>query len=250
MLDLNFVRENLPLVEEKLRQRGMNPAEILQDFADVDTRRRHAITEVETIKARRNRASEEIAKLKKTGQDATALLAETKDMREKIQSGEKTAGDLEQKLQQILAGIPNLPHTSVPVGKTADDNVEVRRWGAPPKFDFAPKPHWELGEQLGILDLERAVKLTGRAFRGLLGFGSKAGAGARQLHARSAHARAWLHRSVAALPGEFRVDVRHRAAAQVCCRFVSGFDRKIRKGPLPHPSPRRSSLQGRFEPRF
>jgi seryl-tRNA synthetase len=173
MLDLNFVRENLPLVAEKLRQRGMNPGEILQDFADVDTRRRHAITEVETLKARRNRSSEEIAKLKKAGQDATALLAETKDMREKIQSGEKAAGDLEQKLQQILAGIPNLPHSSVPVGKTADDNVEVRRWGAPPKFDFAPKPHWELGEQLGILDLERAVKLTGARFAVYWDLGAK-----------------------------------------------------------------------------
>ncbi len=173
MLDLNFVRENLPLVEEKLRQRGMNPAEILQDFAGVDTRRRLAITEVETLKARRNRSSDEIAKLKKAGQDATALLAETKDMREKIQAGEKIAGDLEQSLQQILTGIPNLPHSSVPVGRSADDNLEVRRWGTPPKFDFAPKPHWELGEQLGILDLERAVKLTGARFAVYWDLGAK-----------------------------------------------------------------------------
>jgi seryl-tRNA synthetase len=116
------------------------------------------------MKAQRNRASEEIAKLKKSGQDAAAQMAETKELREKIQEREKTAGDLEQKLQEIMAGIPNLPSDTVPVGKSVDDNVEVRRWGTAPKLDFAPKPHWELGEQLGILDLERAVKLTGARF--------------------------------------------------------------------------------------
>ena len=124
MLDLNFVRDNLPLVEEKLRQRGLDPATVLRDFRDVDTQRRHAITEAETLKARRNKASEDIAKLKKSGQDATAAIAETKDLREQIQTREKTAGDLDARLQEILAGIPNLPHASVPVGHSAADNVE------------------------------------------------------------------------------------------------------------------------------
>ena len=164
MLDLNFVRDNLALVEEKLRQRGMDPAAVLKDFLEVDTQRRSAITEAETSKAQRNKASEEIAKLKKSGQDATAAMAQTKDLREKIQTLEKTATDLDARLRDILVGIPNLPHASVPVGRGADDNVEVRRWGTPPKFDFTPKSHWELGEQLGILDLERAVKLTGARF--------------------------------------------------------------------------------------
>ena len=164
MLDLNFVRDNLGLVEEKLRQRGMNPADVLKDFRDVDTQRRQAITEAETLKAQRNRASEEIAKLKKSGQDAAALIAETKDLREKIQDREKIAADLETRLRDILTGIPNLPSASVPVGKSADDNVEVRRWGTPPKFDFEPKAHWDLGEQLGVLDLERAAKLSGARF--------------------------------------------------------------------------------------
>src|SRR5882724_11941266 len=164
MLDLNFVRNNLPLVEEKLRARGMDPAEVLKDFNAVDAQRREAITTAETMKAQRNRASEEIAKLKKSGQDASAQMAETKELREKIQEREKVAGELEKKLQEIMAGIPNLPSDSVPVGKSADDNVEIRRWGTAPKFDFAPKPHWELGEQLGVLDLERAVKLTGARF--------------------------------------------------------------------------------------
>jgi seryl-tRNA synthetase len=164
MLDLNFVRENLPLVEERLRQRGMDPGQVLKDFHQVDTQRRHAITEAETMKARRNRASEEIAKLRKSGQDAAVQISETKDLREKIQQLEKAAEEFEASLRNILTGLPNLPHESVPAGKTPEDNVEVRRWGAPPKFDFTPKPHWELGEELGILDLERAAKLSGARF--------------------------------------------------------------------------------------
>ena len=164
MLDLNFVRDNLPLVEEKLRQRGADPAAVLKDFREVDTKRRQAITEAETSKAQRNKASEEIAKLKKSGQDASAAMAQTKELREKISDLEKTAGELDAQLREILVGIPNLSHTSVPVGHSANDNVEVRRWGTPPKFDFTPKAHWDLGPDLGILDLERAVKLTGARF--------------------------------------------------------------------------------------
>jgi seryl-tRNA synthetase len=164
MLDLSFVRDNLPLVEEKLRQRGMDPGEVLKDFRAIDTERRQAITETETMKARRNRASEEIAPLKKSGQDATALIAETKELREKIQEREKLVTEYEERLQQLLAGIPNLPHQSVPVGKSEADNIEVRQWGSQPTFDFIPKPHWELGEQLGVLDMERATKLTGARF--------------------------------------------------------------------------------------
>src|SRR5581483_962488 len=164
MLDLNFVRENLPLLEEQLSQRGMDPAATLKNVREIDARRRQAITELETLQARRNRASEEIARLKKDKQDATALIAETKDLREKIQRLEEQAQKEEAELRQLLAGIPNIPHKSVPVGKTAEDNVEIRRWGQPPRFDFTPKPHWELGEQLGILDLERAAKITGARF--------------------------------------------------------------------------------------
>jgi len=164
MLDLAFVRDNLSLVEEKLRQRGMDPAEVLKDFRQIDTQRRQLKTETEALKAHRNRASEDIAKLKKTGQDAGALIAETKDLREKIQGQEKAAEDYDNRLRQLLAAIPNIPHQSVPVGRASEENVEVRRWGTPPKFDFTPKPHWELGEQLGILDLGRAAKLSGARF--------------------------------------------------------------------------------------
>jgi len=165
MLDLNFVRDNLALVEEKLRQRGMkNPEEVLQDFRAVDARRRKAITEAETLQAQRNRASEEIAKLKKSGQDASSQILETKVQHEWIVKNKKSATEEEERLRELLAAIPNLPHDSVPVGKSAEDNVEARRWGTLPKFDFKPKPHWELGEELGVLDLERAAKLSGARF--------------------------------------------------------------------------------------
>ncbi len=173
MLDLSFVRDNLPRVEEMLRQRGADPAAVLKDFREVDTQRRQAITEAETMKARRNKASEDINKLKKTGQDATAAIAETKDLREQIQTREKIAADLDARLRDILAGIPNVPHSSVPVGHSAEENLEVRRWGAPPKFDFTPKPHWDLGAELGVLDLERAVKLTGARFAVYWDLGAK-----------------------------------------------------------------------------
>jgi seryl-tRNA synthetase len=173
MLDLNFVRENLPLVEEKLRQRGMDPAGVLKDFREVDTSRRQAITEAETSKAQRNKASEEIAKLKQSGQDASAAMAQTKELRERISELEKTASDLDARLREILAGLPNLPHASVPVGHSAHDNLEVRRWGTLPKFDFTPKPHWDLGPELGVLDLERAVKLTGARFAVYWDLGAK-----------------------------------------------------------------------------
>src|SRR4029077_14053436 len=173
MLDLNFVRDNLPLVEEKLRQRGMDPATVLKDFRQVDTQRRQAITEAETLKARRNRTSEDIGKLKKSGQEASELVAETKDLREQIQTREKTAADLDARLGEILSGIPNLPHASVPVGNSAEQNVELRRGGRTPQFNYNPKPHWELGEQLRVLDLERAVKLTGARFAVYWDLGAK-----------------------------------------------------------------------------
>jgi seryl-tRNA synthetase len=164
MLDLAFVRENLPKVEEMLRRRGLEPANILGNFRSLDERRRQAITQTETLKAQRNRASEEIPRLKKSGQDTSALMEQNRALREQGEALEKQASELEQELRNVLAGIPNMPHDSVPLGKSAEDNVEVRRWGTPPQFNFTPKPHWELGEQLGILDLERAAKLSGSRF--------------------------------------------------------------------------------------
>jgi len=164
MLDLNFVRDHLPLVEKKLRQRGMDSTTVLKDFGVADARRREAITRVEALHAQRNRASEEIARLKKEKKEAEALIGENKNLREQIQQQEVTASSAENDLRQLLSSIPNLPHDSVPVGSSAENNLEVRRWGQPPQFDFVPKSHWELGEQLRILDFERAAKLSGARF--------------------------------------------------------------------------------------
>ena len=164
MLDLNFVRDHQPQVEEMLVHRGMNPAEVLGEFRQLDGVRRQHITEVEGLQAQRNKASDEIARLKKAKQDATAQIAETKELREKIQALEGKVQEEDARLRELLAGIPNIPNADVPVGKTSEDNVEVRRWGKLPQFAFAPKPHWELGEQLGILDLQRAAKLSGARF--------------------------------------------------------------------------------------
>src|SRR5947209_2306051 len=164
MLDLGYVREHLPEVEERLRQRGINPEELLGGFRDLDARRRQAITAAETLKAERNKKSEEVGRRKRAGEDAAALMEETKSLREEGERQEKLAAQLEEELRGVMAQIPNLQHSSVPVGRTERDNVEARQWGTPRHFDFNPKPHWELGEQLGILDLERAAKLSGARF--------------------------------------------------------------------------------------
>jgi seryl-tRNA synthetase len=173
MLDLGYVRENLARVEETLRQRGMNPELALKDFREIDAQRRQAIRTAEELKAHRNRLSEEVARRKRSGEDANDIIAETKDMRVQIQELEKAAEEYDSRLNQVLVGIPNVPHESVPVGKSSEDNVEVRRWGALPEFNFTPKPHWELGEQLGILDLERAAKISGARFAVYWGAGAR-----------------------------------------------------------------------------
>ena len=164
MLDLSFVRENLPLLQEKVRQRGLDPAEVLGDFAALDAQRREHITRMERLRAAQKKASEEIGRLKKQGQDASAQQEDMRGVREQIAGEEKEVETFQGKLQDLLKRIPNLPHASVPQGRGAEENVEVRRWGTPPSFGFAPRPHWELGEQLGILDFERAAKISGARF--------------------------------------------------------------------------------------
>ena len=164
MLDLSFVRNNLPAIEEMLRHRGMNPEIVLKDFPQIEAQRRQAIQSAETLKAERNRLSGKIPEMKKAGLDVSQLINDTKDMRTQIQELERAAEEYDTRLTEILVGIPNVPHDSVPLGKSSEDNFEVRRWGTPPQFNFTPKSHWEIGEQLGILDLERAVKLSGARF--------------------------------------------------------------------------------------
>jgi len=173
MLDLAFVRDHLELVEEKLRQRGMDPADVLNNFRELDARRRQAIHQAETLQAERNQASEEVARLKKQKQDASALIEKTKAMRQQIDDLQKQAAEEDARMRAVLDGIPNLPHETVPVGRDANDNQEIRRWGTPPEFSFTPKPHWELGEQLGVLDLERAAKISGARFAVYWDLGAK-----------------------------------------------------------------------------
>src|SRR5882672_5454298 len=173
MLELAYVRENLPKIEEMLLRRGLDPALVLGNFRAVDEKRRQLITQSEGLKAQRNRASEEIAKLKKAGQDASVQVEQTKALREQGDALEKQAGEVDLELRNILAGIPNVPHASVPAGRSADDNVEVRRRGTPPAFSFQPKAHWDLGPELGILDFERAAKITGARFAVYWGLGAK-----------------------------------------------------------------------------
>ncbi len=164
MLDLGFVRANLALVKEKLSHRGAGAETLLDGFEELDTRRRDAITQVEKLKAERNQISAEVAQLKKSGQDATALMDKTRALKEDAERLEAVTATAEEAMRAVLHQIPNLPHESVPVGKSADDNLEVRRWGTPRAYDFAPKPHWEIGEQLGILDFDRAAKISGARF--------------------------------------------------------------------------------------
>jgi seryl-tRNA synthetase len=173
MLDLSFVRADLKLVEKKLRDRGVDPAELLGDFRVLDQSRRERITEVEQLKAQRNKLSEEVARLKRSGQDASAVMEETRSLKAKMEALEATAGEAEGQMQAILTRIPNLPAADVPVGSSEKDNVEVKRWGEIPKFDFVAKPHWEIGEKLGILDFERAAKLSGARFAVYWGEGAQ-----------------------------------------------------------------------------
>ncbi|HUI40469.1 MAG TPA: serine--tRNA ligase [Terriglobia bacterium] len=171
MLELSFVRDNIDLVKEKLRQRGL--PDVLADFERLDRERRKLLVEVEALKARRNRVSEEIAGLKKRKQDASAQIAESRQVGDQIAGLDTQAKASDEALRETLRLVPNLPHASVPVGSTAADNQEVRRWGRPREFDFEPKAHWDLGPALGILDFERAAKITGARFAVYLGVGAK-----------------------------------------------------------------------------
>jgi seryl-tRNA synthetase len=164
MIDLAFVRANLALVEEKLRARGMDPAAELGEFAEVDQQRRKAIAKVETLKAQRNQLTEEIAALRRAGSDASLLTERTRALKDEVEFEEIAANAGEARLREIMQKLPNLPQDSVPIGKDEHSNHEEKVWGKQPKFDFTPKPHWELGEALGILDFNRAAKISGSRF--------------------------------------------------------------------------------------
>src|SRR5215831_11053735 len=171
MHDLSYFREHLDLFADMAKRRNMTLD--LDGFLALDKERRELITANEQRKSQRNKASDEIARLKKEKQNADALIAEMKQVSETIKQADVRVDELDARQRELLLTIPNIPHSSVPTGKGAEDNVEMRRWGTPPKFDFQPKPHWEVGERAGILDLEAAARITGARFAVYKGWGAR-----------------------------------------------------------------------------
>ena len=171
MHDLNYFREHLPEFEQMAANRGVTLD--FDGFRALDRERRALITSVEKLKAERNKASEEIARLKKSGQDASGIIAEMKRVSDEIKESDTRVAGLDERLREFMLTIPNLPHASVPAGQDSSANLEVRRWGAPPKFDFTPRPHWEVGEGAGILDFAAAAKIAGTRFAVYKGLGAR-----------------------------------------------------------------------------
>ncbi len=171
MHDLGYFREHLDEFVQMAANRGVNID--FDGFRALDQERRERITAVERLKAERNKASEEIARRKKAGEDASALLAEMKRVSEEIKISGERAEALDVRLRDFMLTVPNRPHSSVPVGHDAGANVEVRRWGSPPKFDFKPRPHWEIAEGAGILDFQRATKIASTRFALYRGLGAR-----------------------------------------------------------------------------
>lgn len=171
MLDLKFVRNSPEVVKDALKKRNM--AISLDHFLEQEEERRKLLFEVETLKARRNSVSEEVGRLKKNGEDAESLVLEMREVGQTIKELEEKSTDIVQEMQKVLYEIPNIPHSSVPVGADESDNVEVRTWGTPRVFDFEPKAHYEVGEKLDVLDFVRAAKVTGARFTFYKGLGAK-----------------------------------------------------------------------------
>jgi seryl-tRNA synthetase len=171
MHDLGYFREHLNEFVQMAADRGIHID--FDGFRALDQERRERITAAERLKAERNKASEEIARRKKAGEDASALLAEMKRVSDEIKIAGECAETLDARLTDFMLAVPNRPHSSVPVGHDASRNVEVRRWGAPPKFDFKPRPHWEVAEGAGILDFQRATKIASTRFALYRGLGAR-----------------------------------------------------------------------------
>jgi seryl-tRNA synthetase len=171
MHDLSYFRTNLDAIAERLATRGFQFS--LDRFRELDLNRRSAIREAEELKASKNTASEQIGKLKRQGVDTSEQQKQIRELGDRISGLDKNVEQIDEEFRTLLAGIPNVPDESVPVGKTSDDNVEVRRVGEPRAFDFEPKAHWDLGPELGILDMERATKITGARFAVYWGAGAR-----------------------------------------------------------------------------
>jgi seryl-tRNA synthetase len=171
VLDARFVREHVELVEQRLRDRGM--ALDLQEFLAADASRRRLLSEVEQLKHRRNIISEEVGQRKHRAQDASPLITQMREAGDRIKTLDEDVRDCDERIEAFLLRLPNLPHESVPVGRDSAENVEVRRWGEPPRLDFPARPHWEIGEALGLLDFERAARMSQARFAVLIGLGAR-----------------------------------------------------------------------------
>ncbi|MDQ0202246.1 serine--tRNA ligase [Neobacillus ginsengisoli] len=172
MLDLKNLRANFAEVKEKLQHRGEDLTD-LGRFEDLDQKRRELIVESEQLKSRRNEVSQQVATLKREKQDADHLIREMREVGDRIKSLDDELRGVEETLELLLLSIPNIPHESVPIGETEDDNVEIRKWGQVRQFEFEAKPHWDIADQLGILDFERAGKVTGSRFVFYKGLGAR-----------------------------------------------------------------------------
>jgi seryl-tRNA synthetase len=173
MLDAGFVRDHMDDVRTGLRNRGLEPDAELEQLATLEARRRRLIPEMEGLKREQNAAGDEVARAKRQGKDASGIFAANKARAQQIRQLEVQLDQVEQQRSALLMTIPNLPHRSVPVGASAADNQEVRRHGTPRTFDFEPRPHWDLGPALGILDFDRATKMSGSRFAVLIGAGAR-----------------------------------------------------------------------------
>lgn len=172
MLDLKILRANFEEVKEKLKFRGEDLTD-LGKFEDLDVKRRALIAEAEELKSKRNEVSQQISVLKREKKDADSLIVEMREVGDRIKVLDDELRIVEEELELLLLSIPNIPHESVPVGETEDDNVTVRTWGETPQFTFEPKPHWDVATNLGILDFERAGKVTGSRFVFYKGLGAR-----------------------------------------------------------------------------
>src|SRR3984893_16294037 len=211
MYDLGYFRNNIGSIAARLADRGC--AVDMEAFRELDAKRRAALAESEKLKAQRNAESQEIGKLKKSGADTAEMQQRVRELGDLISKLDSKAAALDEQFSQLMAGIPNTTHESVPTGKSAADNVEIRRWGTPPQFAFTPKAHWDLGPELGILDFDRAAKITGARFAVYMGLGAK------------------LERSLI----NFMLDVhtRHHGYTEVLPPFMANKDSFYGTGQLP-----------------
>ncbi|SET14285.1 seryl-tRNA synthetase [Salinibacillus kushneri] len=172
MLDMKYLRDHFDEVKEKLTHRGEDLSD-LDKFGVWDQKRRELIRESEELKAKRNEVSKQISVLKKEKKDAEPMIKEMREVGDRIKTLDKELKDIEEKLETLLMSIPNIPHESVPVGEDEDDNIEIRSWGDVPHFTYDAKPHWDLAVELGMLDFERAAKITGSRFTFYKGLGAR-----------------------------------------------------------------------------